>query len=829
HISRSSMGNDIADMNNDGRPDIYVADMLPMTEEGLKQSVSSESYKVYKIKREFGYHPQYIQNTLQINLGENPEGEMEFAEIAKYSGIEATDWSWATLFFDMDNSGQKDLFITNGIYRRPNDLDYLLYVRMDATQGKTDTRGKRNPMDIIAGIPHTKVNNVGFINNGNFTFSDLSVSLGFGEPSYSNGAAYGDLDADGDLDLVINNVNSPVSIYRNMTRERNEGNFLSIKLKGDNKNTDGLGSKVMVYDSSSVQLYEMFTSRGFQSSVEPKLTIGLGHTDNIDSLSVIWPDKRKQTLTDVESNQSIILRQSETTHIHKYVKKQGDFILKNVTSDIGMDYTHEEDSFLDYNQQQLAPYMLSNQGPCLTKGDINNDGYEDFFVCGAKDQPGEIFLQQSDDKFVHLKVSALEMDAQFEDVDAVMFDANGDKFLDLYVISGGNEYPVGSKAYSDRLYLNRGGKDLIRMKDALPTMYENGAAVAAADYDKDGDIDLFIGNRTVPQNYGISPNSYLLQNQGNGQFVDVTNQVAPFLNKIGMVTDAKWDDIDGNQYLDLVVVGEWMPVKIFYNSSGNLSEADQNEEINKLQGLWQSVATGDYDKDGDIDLIAGNMGTNSSFKTTEKEPIIMYLKDFNGDGQIDPIIGYTQNNYEYPIEPRDELLTQFKFLRSKYRSYNSYAGETIQDIFENRLDKVTQKQITSFLETVLIENTGDKNFKVTSLPAQIQWAPVHAIEQGDFNRDGHIDLLLGGNFYEVKPSYGGQYDASYGWLLEGTGKLEFNLVENSQSGFNVKGEIRDIETITNNEGQPLIIVARNGNNLKFFTLQDNVSKNNYMD
>ncbi|MFH5884476.1 VCBS repeat-containing protein [Halalkalibaculum sp. DA3122] len=818
HISRSSMGNDIADINNDKLPDIYVADMLSMNEKGLKQTVSSESYKVYKIKREFGYHPQYIQNTLQINRGVAPDGQIRFSEIAHYSGVDATDWSWATLLFDMNNDGLKDLFVTNGIYRRPNDLDYLLTVRKGNKQNKKSQESKKNVMEIIKRVPHAKINNVGYINNGDHTFSDQSDSLGFGEPSYSSGAAYGDLDNDGDLDLVVNNVNSQASLFKNTTRETEESsNFVRIKLQGVNKNTDGIGSKVMIYDSSSVQLYEMFTTRGFQSSVEPRLTIGLRDTEKIDSLTVVWPDKRRQTITKIKANQSLILHQSEANDSYQYSHNKVDPIFRNVTSNIGLNYSHHEDSFLDYNKQLLTPFMLSSQGPAVATGDINNDGLEDFYVGGAKHQAGRFFVQQEDGSFTEKELPTFEQDAKFEDVGAALFDANGNGYLDLYVVSGGNEYNVGSKRLNDRLYVKDGEGNFLRMQDALPAIYENGATVAVEDFDGDGDNDLFVGSRSVPQNYGDSPNSYILENQGNGQFEDVTDEVAPDMNPLGMVTDATWADLDFNGTSDLILTGEWIPVTIFLNKAGTLERVSDQAGLSQTPGWWQSVETGDFDNDGDIDIVAGNMGTNSFLQASQAEPIVMYLKDYNEDGQIDPIVGYTRGDKEYPVAPRDELLTQFKFLRSKYPTYQSYAGQTIQQIFGDRLTTGDwEKKTVNTLQSLYIKNNGDGTFTTHPLPGKSQWSPIMDFVVDDFNGDEQPDMLSAGNFYDVKPSLGGRFDAGYGTYLQGNGDGTFTEIPMQRSGFVVDGEPRSILPIRQADGSLIYMVARNDDSLLFF-------------
>lgn len=822
HTSRASMGNDIADINNDGFTDIFVADMLPMTEKGLKKVVSSEAYKVYRAQRDFGYHPQLIRNTLQLNMGESPDKQLRFSEIAQFSNVNATDWSWSSLFFDMNNDGYKDLFVTNGIYRRPNDLDYLLYVRREQTQELLNKGGDRAYTQVIEAMPHTEIPNVGFLNNGDLTFSDESRELGFDEPSYSNGAAYADLDNDGDLDLIINNVNSTASVYKNMTRERNEGNYIKAVLRGPDKNTMGVGSKVVIYDSSSTQHYEVQVTKGFLSSVNPQLTIGLGESKGADSLLVIWPDQRYQILRDVSSNQTITLNHTDAGGSYRHYNqrnRKGTPLFNNVTSDLALDYNHEEDSFVDFNRQPLTPFMLSSQGPCITVEDMNGDGLDDFFVCGAKWQAGNLFIQKKNGSFEGKKLPDLKRDAAYEDVDAASFDANGDGIPDLYVVSGGNEHSYQSDGLSDRLYLNDGYGNLVKVNDALPNVNENGAVVKASDYNNDGDIDLFVGSRSVPGNYGLTPNSYLFENMGKGQFRDVTEKIAPGLKQAGMITDAKWSDINGDGTPDLFVVGEWMSPHLFLNKNGKLIDSTKEAGLSELYGFWQSVEIADFDNDGDLDIIVGNLGTNSFLKASMKEPLVLYLNDFDNNGQIDPIMGYTVNNKEYPVAPRDELLTQLEFLQPKFNSYEQYAGKTIQEIFEDALTKGSwEKKKVYTLRSLYLENKGDGMFNMRPLPDRVQWAPVLAMTTGDFNYDGKNDLLLGGGIYDVKPSIGGRYDASYGWYLEGSGGGHFSVLDLKKSGFILNGEIRDIEQLNSFGEKPLILVSKNDGPLSIFTL-----------
>lgn len=818
HTSRASMGNDIADINNDLRPDVFVLDMLPYEENILKTSSSIESYKVFKIQRNMGYHPQYNRNTLQLNLGSDQNGNLLFSEIGQYAGVHATDWSWASLLLDINNNGLKDLVITNGIYRRPNDLGYLARVGSDNVQESLNRGINSENMSLVEMMPHVKIPNFVFSNNGDLTFSKMNSRWGLSEAGYSSGMAYADLDNDGDLDLVINNVDSPASVYRNMTRERNEGNYLKIKLQGKGENSFGVGSKILVWNNEHSQIYEQILTRGFLSSVEPDIIVGLDTLKTADSLTVVWPDKSYQTLKEVQTNQTLTIDQQDASGRFSFDDLSGanysETYFMDVTGEEDITFRHQEDSFTDFDRQILMPHMLSSEGPRIATGDVNGDGLDDFYIGGAKYQSGNLFVQQKDGSFTKTNDLTFRLDAQYEDIDAQFFDANGDGAPDLYVVSGGNEYSSGYGGLEDRIYFNDGEGNFARIYNALPQIFENGSTVAAADYNGDGDTDLFIGNRSVPQQYGVTPRSYLLENTGKGHFREVTARDAPDLADVGMVTDAVWEDVNGNGYSDLIVVGEWMPITILENGGGKLKRSTA-PGLKATDGWWNRLKSGDFDGDGDTDFIAGNVGLNTFFQATEDQPLVMYLKDFNEDGKLDPVIGYTKKDGEYPVAVRDELLLPFKFLRSKFPAYRDYAGSTIQDIFGNNLDGAEKKEIY-MMQSVLLDNSGDGNLRVEPLPDKAQFAPIYAIEADDFNSDGNLDLLVAGNFYPVKPAVGGRYDASYGWFLKGNGDGNFTAVEPEKSGFIIRGQARDIGIISKSDSTSLILTAINNEDLKLF-------------
>ncbi|MGD8426524.1 MAG: VCBS repeat-containing protein [Balneolaceae bacterium] len=806
HTSRASMGSDIADINNDLKPDIAVLDMLPNTEEGRKTSVSSEQYKVYSIQREYGYHPQLIRNTLQLNLGKNLNGDPIFSDIAPMAGVYATDWSWSPLIFDMDNDGFKDLFITNGVYRRPNDWDYLAMVGAKETQRSLNEGINPQNISLIDSMPHVKIPNKAFHNKGNLSFSSEADRWGLAAAGYSNGAAYGDLDNDGDLDLVVNNLDAEASIYKNETIEQDRTSFLTVSLKGSGKNTKGIGAKAVVWANGLKQMAELTSTRGFESSVDPTLSFGLGDAKTIDTLKIIWPDGRETVRTGVGVNQHLRIDQSTAKTITAIDSSNSETIFKTVDDPMSPEFKHSEDGFNEFNQQPLMPYQLSDEGPAMAAGDVNGDGLEDLFFGGAKWQAGSLYIQQPDGRFKRQEVSAFEQDNAFEDTDAAFFDANNDGALDLYVVSGGDEYTVNSPKLYDRFYLNDGHGRFARVTDAFPTFGANGSVVVPFDYDGDGDNDVFVGSRSVPRNYGVTPYSYLFQNQGDGTFREVTDKAAPGLKDLGMISDAQNGDVNGDGKPDLIVAGDWMPVTVFINKDGQLVKKDN---LHSGNGLWQSVETADVDDDGDIDILAGNMGRNTTLDANGKQPLIIYIGDFNGDGTADPVIGRKKGENVYPIEGRDMLLQTMPYLKDKFPTYQSFANKTLEQIFSAKLlNKAAQKSVDE-LASCYFENKGNGSFQKHMMPPKVQAAPLYTFFTGDFNADGHTDILTGGNLFKVQPVYGGPYDASYGWLLEGNSRGSFAVLNPSQSGFFIDGEIRRILGLKTQSRRQTIVIGIN--------------------
>ncbi len=813
HTSQFSMGVDAADFNNDGRPDLISVDMLPDREDILKTSAGAESFSLYNLKLKAGYHPQFARNVLQLNRGGG-----KFSDVGFLAGVYATDWSWAPLFADLDNDGRKDLFVTNGIYRRPNDLDYISYVGSDAVQASLAHGIDARNLALLDRMPHVPLASYAFRNNGDLTFTNMADAWGLAQPGFSNGAAYVDLNNSGALDLVVNRINAPAAIYRNHARERNGHHYLTVELRGEGKNTNGIGAKVIAVTGSTRQLVEQMPTRGFQSSVDPRPHFGLGRATTIDTLIVVWPDRRYQTRTNVAVDRIITLSQHDAAG--RYVPPSptpASVRFTDVSSQLGLDFKHVENTPFDFEREPLMPHLLSTEGPALAVADVNGDGLDDIYVGGAKWQPGRLYLQQRDGRFRASPQPSIAADSLAEDVDAVFFDANGDGHPDLLVASGGNEFWGHADELRPRLYLNDGHGNFRRDTTALPPIFENASCVVPGDFDGDGHVDLFIGSRVVSRQYGATPTSHLLRNDGTGHFVDVTRDVAPALAEAGMVTSAAWVDYDGDGKLDLVVTGEWMPVRVFHQENGRFVDRTTEAGLAGTNGWWNTVVAADLRGAGRRDLVLGNLGLNSYVRASRKEPAQMYVGDFAHTGTLQQILTAYKHGVSYPIAGRDELVRAIPSLRAKYPTYASFGASRLADIIP-AADLAKAKRYDAYeLATSIALNDGRGKFTLRPLPMEAQFAPVRAAIADDLDGDGKTDLLLAGNFYGVPPVLG-RYDASYGLLLRGSGDGRFTPVDLEADGLILNGQVRHLALLHGANGARLIVAARNDTTLQVLRL-----------
>ncbi len=814
HLSKYSMGCDAADMNNDGWLDIFTADMLPNDERIEKSSLGEDALDIFMYKLQFGFYNQYSHNALHLNL----QGQ-KFAEISLITGTSATDWSWSPLLADFDNDGRKDLFVANGIPRRPNDLDYIKYINRDSTfnnlSGSPIYGNKEQDIEAIQKMPDGAVHNYIFRGSDSLKFEDKSTDWGFDAKTVSNGALYADLDNDGDLEIITNDLNQPAGIFQNMTREKDPtANYLRVKLTGNNANTAGFGAKVYIKYKNQLQTNTMQPTRGFESASEPVVHFGLNTIQNIDSLIVVWPSGLSEIRKNIKTNQLLTLKQSDAKEKYSPFSIQHSTLFTDVTDKTTFDYKHTETSYLDMIREPMMPFQQSTQGPASAVGDVNGDGRDDVFVGGARDQAAQIMIQRPNGSFEATNQPLMLADAACEDVDAVFFDADGDKDLDLYVVSGGNEFLADMVELRDRLYLNDGKGKFTKTSNALPIMNVNKSCVVPADFDQDGDIDLFVGGRVVAYQYGITPQSFLLVNDGKGHFTDRTNQLAPNLKSVGMVTDAVWTDLDNDKDLDLAVVGDWLGIEIFENNNKSLSRSTTQPLSNK-KGFWQTIEAADFDHDGDDDLLVGNLGLNTKFVKGKDSELKMYVKDIDGNGIMDQLIGYKRDNEYYPLLTKDELGKQMPgIINKRFTKYKDFAGQPLDKVITPTERKGAVERTVNTFESVYIENKGKMNFETRALPLEAQFSKIFAFSVGDFDKDSHLDALVAGNLYGVS-TYQGRYDASFGWFLKGDGKGHFKAQWPAQSGFMVDGEARNIKKLTIGK-KPVTMVTLNNKSVRFF-------------
>jgi len=826
HQSHNGMGNDVSDFNNDGLPDIFVADMLPEKNKHRKLMAMNTGYDLFNLTQAMGYEPQYTRNTLQLHNGFDRNGDLlPLGEIGQLAGVHATDWSWSALFADFDNDHLKDLYVTNGHLKDLTDLDFIVYRQMRSRFTTPEHRDSLY-LDLLQKMPGIHIPNYFFHNSGDLRFENLSASCGGMIPSYSNGAAYTDLDNDGDLDLVMNNVNEKASILQNMTRERSaiEGNYLQLNLLGPQSNSGGRGAKITLYTSEGIQFQEQSPGRGYLSSVTSILHFGLDTIGIIDSIRVQWDDMHEQYLREIDANQRLDVAYKDSNLpasktikniIEKFEPEPLLFPADQILSE-HPGYTHVEREYSDFKVEALLPRTYATQGPGASAGDVDKNGYDDIVIGGSAEVPLQILFQ---DKSGFTRVESLTRDSSFEDTGILLFDFDADSDLDLYVVSGGSEYWASPEMFQDRLYLNDGSGKFDLSPDALPSMHSSGSCVTASDFDGDGDLDLFVGGRIVPGQYGKSPRSYLLINT-DGVFKDLTQELAPGLSDIGMVTSSLWTDYDNDGDMDLIIVGEWMPITCFENEAGRLTQI-KPQGLDKTEGWWNSLVGGDFDNDGDTDYLAGNLGLNSDFKSGLTTPVSLYAGRFDNNSSWDAILckymldekGVLQS---YPLHFRNDLIGQMASIQKVFPDFESYSTASIHDILSAKQLDSTQILSVYTMKSSYIENKGGGNLVVRDLPIKAQISPVHGMLVRDVNCDGNLDVICVSNFFgsEVRT---GRYDASNGMCMVGDGLGDFNILQPNESGFLSSGDSRALIGV-DAEDQSLVIAFSNKAAINFFKL-----------
>lgn len=819
HTANFAMGLDAADINNDGWLDFVNVDMLAEDNFRQKTLMSGMNTEAFWRSVESGYHFQYMRNMLQINNGNGT-----FSEVGQLAGITKTDWSWTALFADFSNNGRKDLYITNGYRVDARDNDFLI-----ARKAEIKRRLDNNLPPLKQGewgdqmfekLAATKLPNHYFENNGDYTFTSRTDAYGLGHPGFSHGASYADLDNDGDLDLVVNNMNEPAHIYQNNATAMGQRST-RVKLKGDAPNHFGVGGKITATINGEEQYYEITHTRGFQSAVEPVAHFGMGEHDKIESLRVVWPDGREQVVKDVPVGTVVTFEQSKATPGIERNAQEDEPLFADVTKDVGVSFRHTENKYNDFDKEVLLPHKMSQFGPGLAVGDANGDGYDDFYVGGAAGQAGALYLANGNG-YREASAAVWKADRNSEDIGAAFFDADGDGDQDLYITSGGNEFPIGSARYQDRLYLNDGAGGFAKSSDALPDLTASGSCVVPGDFDGDSDLDLFVGGRVLPGTYPYPAKSYLLRNDGAGGFEDVTAELAPDLVEPGLVTTAVWMDYDNNQSLDLVVGGEWMPLSFFTQKDGKFTNETKAMGYAETTGWWNRIRAADFDNDGDLDLIAGNLGLNYKYKASGNEPFQVWGHDFDKSGTKDIVLGYYNKGTCYPVRGRQCSSDQIPSIKKKFPTYRAFASANVEEVYGPDLNEALHYSVSSFA-SVYLENRGNGSFNVSKLPNEAQFSLINGIVPMDYNGDGNMDVVVAGNLF-VSEVETGRADAGNGLVMVGDGKGGFEPVTHFESGFFANGDVKDLRLITGGNGNARILVANNDGKLQLFEFSGNAAK-----
>ena len=796
HTSRFSMGNDVADINHDGWPDMMSLDMLAEDETVLKSSEGDDDFQVQKLRiQQFGYNYQFTRNMLFINEQNSP-----FLETALLSGVAATDWSWSSLFADFNQDGEQDIFVSNGIPKRPNNLDFIKFASSDQIQGKMDNT-KLVDQEALDLMPSGKVHNYIFKGDGALNFEDKSGQWIANDVSVSGATAMGDLDNDGDMDLVVNNINASVLVYENTINEK--ANYLKIKFNYVNPNVFGIGAKVFSYSNGKIQYKELYTVRGFQSSSEPMIHFGYGNEKEIDSVKIIWPNKTYQTIKNIATNQTLVVSPKNTKPFdYRSFKSKYKPLFKQVENNLGIDFTHKEDRYIDFNRQKLIPYQVSDRGPATAIGDLNNDGLEDIFFGGSKHIPSTIFLN-SITGFTETKIAAIANDSIKEDVAALIADFNNDSKNDLIIGSGGADFYSKMKPLLDSYYIQN---DAGFVASNLPDYFENASVVKANDFDKDGDLDVFIGNNAVSNDFGNIPNSYILKND-RGDFSILENKS---LQKAGMITDAIWDDFNNDGATDLIVIGEWMAPKFFKNENGKFIE---EQVINgELNGLWQSITAFDIDNDGDKDYLLGNWGTNTKFKASQKFPMKMYYSDFDSNGSTETIVCTEKEGKYYPLLNFDDLSSQIVSLKKKFLSYKDFAGKPIEVVFEDKILDKASVLLVQELHSGYLRNDNGK-FSFIPFKNELQVSPITCFLKYDFEKDGKEEVLVGGNYFGVTPFHG-RFDSFPGALI----KSENDFILGNKLGLHLSNKASKHLNILTQNNKVYLLVTMNNNSAQVYEI-----------